>query len=71
MHKMLHYKVDVERLYILRKDERKSLINVKTRFKTATIWLDHYLKHKEDQYPNQVFEHERLKAKKFNIQECY
>ena len=39
------------------------LIDVETAFKTATIGLDHYLKHKERQYPKQVLEHERSKAK--------
>ena len=39
------------------------MINVETAFKTATVGLDHYLKHKEGQYPKQVLEHERSKAK--------
>ena len=60
MHKMLHPKADVERLYIPRKDGGRGLIDVETAFKTATIGLDHYLKHKEGQYPKQVLEHERL-----------
>ncbi|CAH3183363.1 unnamed protein product [Porites lobata] len=51
MHKMLHPKADVERLYIPRKDGGRGLIDVETAFKTATIGLDHYLKHKEGQYP--------------------
>ncbi|CAH3168102.1 unnamed protein product [Porites evermanni] len=63
MHKMLHPKADVERLYIPRKDGGRGLIDVETAFKTATIGLDHYLKHKEGQYPKQVLEHERFKAK--------
>ena len=63
MHKMLHPKADVERLYIPRKDGGRGLIDVETAFKTATIGLDHYLKHKEGQYPKQVLEHERSKAK--------
>ena len=46
MHKMLHPKADVERLYIPRKDGGRGLIFVETAFKTATIGLDHYLKHK-------------------------
>ena len=48
MHKMLHPKVDVERLYIPRKDG--GLIEVESAFKIATLGLDHYLKHKEGQY---------------------
>ena len=59
MHKMLHPKADVERLCIPRKDGGRSLIDVETTFKTATIGLDHYLKHKEGEYPKQVPEHER------------
>ena len=50
MHKMLHPKADVERLYICT-------------FKIATIGLDHYLKNKDGQYPKQVLEHDRSKAK--------
>ena len=63
MHKMLHPKADMERLYIPRKYKGRGLIEVETAFKTATIGLDHYLKHKEGQYPKQLFEHERSKAK--------
>ena len=63
MRKMLHPKADVERLYIPRKDGGRGLIDVETAFKTATVGLDHYLKHKEGQYPKQVLEHERSKAK--------
>ncbi|CAH3171077.1 unnamed protein product [Porites lobata] len=63
IHKMLHPKADAERLYIPRKDGGRGLIDVETAFKTATIGLDHYLKHKEGQYPKQVLEHERSKAK--------
>ena len=37
MHKMLHPKADVERLYIPRKDGGRGLIDVETAFKTATI----------------------------------
>ena len=47
MQKMLHPKVDVERLCIPRKDGGRGLIEVETAFKTATIGLDHYLKHKD------------------------
>ena len=60
---MLHPKADVERLYIPRKDEGRGLTDVETAFKTVTIGLDHYLKHKEGQYPKQELEHERSKAK--------
>ena len=63
MHMMLHPKGDVERLYIPRKDGGRGLIDVETASKTTTIGLDHYLKHKEGQYPKQVLEHERSKAK--------
>ena len=63
MHKMSHPKANVERLYIPRKDGGRGLIEAETAFKTATIGLDHYLKHKEGQYPKQVLEHERSKAK--------
>ena len=63
MHKTLHPKADVERLYITRKDRGRGLIDVETVIKTATIGRDHYLKHKEGQYPKQAFEHERSKAK--------
>ena len=58
MHNMLHPKVDVERLHIPRKDGERGLIDVKTAFKTVTIGLDHFLKHKEGQYPKKVLEHE-------------
>ena len=47
LHKMLLPKADVERLYIPRKDGGRCLIEVETAFKTATMGLDHYLKHKE------------------------
>ena len=60
---MLHPKVDVERLYIARKDGERGLIDVKTAFKTVTIGLDHYLKHEERQYPKQLLEDERSKSK--------
>ena len=63
MHKMLHPKADVERLYIPRKDGRRGLIEVEIPFKIATIGLDHYLKNKDGQYPKQVLEHDRSKAK--------
>ena len=50
MHKMLHPKADVQRLYIPKKDGGRDLNEVKKAFKTATIGLDHYLKHKEGQF---------------------
>ena len=43
-------------------EEARGLIEGETAFKTATIGLDHYLKHK-GQYPKQLLEHERSKAK--------
>ena len=46
MHKMLHPKADVERLYIPRKDGGRGLIEVETAFKIATIGLDHHLRTK-------------------------
>ena len=63
MHKMLHPKADVERLYIPTKDGGRGVIDVETAFKTAAIGLNHNLKHKERQYTKQVLEHERYKAK--------
>ena len=63
MLKILHPKADVERLYNPRKDGGRGLIDVETAFKTATIGLDHYLKHKERQYPKQLLEDERSKSK--------
>ena len=62
MQKMLHPKADVERLYIPRKDGGRGLIEVETAFKTGTIGLDHYLKHKDGRYPKQLLEHDRPKA---------
>jgi len=44
---MLHPKADVERLYSPRKDGGRGLIEVETTFKTATLGLAHYLKHKD------------------------
>ena len=44
MHKMLHPKADMERLYIPRKDGERGLIDVETAFKTITIALNHYLR---------------------------
>ena len=41
----------------------RGLTELEKAFKTATIGLDYYLKHKEGQYPEQVPEHERSKAK--------
>ena len=63
MLKILHPKADVERLYIPRKDGERGLIDVETAFKTATIGLDHHLKHKEGQYPKQLLGDERPKSK--------
>ena len=63
MQNMLHPKVDVERLYIPRKDGERGLIDVKAAFKTVTIGLDHYLKHEEGQYPKKVLEHEQSTTK--------
>ena len=63
MLKILYPKADVERLYNPRKDGGRGLIDVETAFKTATIGLDHYLKHKERQYPKQLLEDERSKSK--------
>ena len=71
MHKMLHPKADVERLYISGKDGGRGQIDVETAFKTVTIGINYYLRHKEGQDPKQVLEHERHKVKKFNSQECY
>ena len=39
MHKMLHPKADVERLYIPRKDGGRDLIEVEIAFKITTIGL--------------------------------
>ena len=69
---------DVERLYIPREDRGRGLIDVETAFKTITIGLNHYLRDKEGQYPKQVLEHERSKAKinknatkfKREVQQC-
>ena len=63
IHKMLHPKADVERLYIPRKEGGRGLIEVETAFKIATIGTDHHLKNKDGQYPKQVLEHDRSKAK--------
>ena len=63
MLKILHPKADVERLYIPRKDGGRGLIDVETAFKTATIGLDHYLKHKEGQYPSSCLKMSDLNPK--------
>ena len=63
MHKMLHPKADVERLYIPRKDGGTDLIEVETAFKTAAIG-----KHKERRYPKQL-RTIRIQSHKFNNQE--
>ena len=42
MHKMVHPKADVERLYLPRQDRGRGLLEVETAFKAATIGLDHY-----------------------------
>ena len=60
---MLHPKADVQRLCIPRKDGGRGLDEVEKVFKTATIGLNYYLKPKEGQYPEQVLQHERSKAK--------
>ena len=49
-------------MYIPRKDGGRGLIEVETAFKTATIGLDHYLKHKDGRYPKKLLEHDRSKA---------
>ena len=64
MHKMLHPKAELERLCIPTKDEGRGLIEAETAFKIETTGLDHCLKNKVGQYPKQVFEHDRSKAKK-------
>ena len=46
MHKMLHPKVDVERLYIPRKYGDRGLFEVETPFRVAPIGFDQYLKNK-------------------------
>ena len=69
MHKMLHPKADVERLYISSIDGSRGLIEEETAFKIATIGLDHYRKNKDGQCTKEVLEHDRTKAKKFNNQE--
>ena len=43
-------------------DGERGLIEIETAFKTAAMGLDHYLKHKDGQYPKQQLEHERSKA---------
>ena len=53
MHKMLHDKADVQRLYIPKKDGGSDLIEVKKSIQNSNnrgIGLDHYLKHKEGQF---------------------
>ena len=63
MHKMLHPKADVERLYVPRNDGGRGLIEVETAFKIATIGLDHYLKNKDGQYPERCLTMILLKPK--------
>ena len=63
MLKILHPKADVERLYNPRKDGGRGLIDVETAFKTATIGLDHCLKHKEGQYPSSCLKMSDLNPK--------
>ena len=58
MHKMLHPKAEVERLYLPRKDRGRGLIGVETAFKAAMIGLDHYLRCNEGQDPKQVLNSE-------------
>ena len=53
----------METLFIPRKDGGRGLIDVETAFKTATIGLHHYLKHKEGQYPNRCLIKNDLKKK--------
>ena len=63
MHKMLHLKADVERLYIPRKDGGRGLIDVETAFKTVTIALNHYLRHKESNIQSRCWNMKDLKPK--------
>ena len=63
MHKMLHPKAGVERLYIPRKDGGRGLIKLETAFKIATLGFNHYLKNKDGQYPKQALDHDRTKTK--------
>ena len=63
MHKMLHPKADMERLYIPRKDGGRGLIDVETAFKTATIALNHYLRHKEGNIQSRCWNMKDLKTK--------
>ncbi|CAH3151727.1 unnamed protein product [Pocillopora meandrina] len=53
MHKILHPKADAERLYISGKDGGRGLIDIEAALKSVTIGLNHYLRHKEWQYPKQ------------------
>ena len=63
MHKMLHPRADVERLYIPRKDGGRGLIDVETAFKTVTIALNHYLRHKEGNIQSRCWNMKDLKPK--------
>ena len=63
MHKMLHPKADVERLYILRKDGGRGLIDVETFIQNSNSRVRSLYEAQNGQYPKRVLEHERSKAK--------
>ena len=63
MHKMLHLKAGVERLYIPRKDGGRGLIDVETAFKTATIALNNYLRHTGGNIQSRCWNMKDLKTK--------
>ena len=60
MYKMHHPKVDIDRLYVKRKEGGRGLVQVETAYKAEIINIAEYLKtnFKEDQFVNIVTNHE-------------
>ena len=58
---MHHPKADVNRMYVLRKEGGRGMINLKTCFKTTTIGLNTYLLSSDDRMLKLDFQHEKKK----------
>ena len=61
MAKMHHPKADVDRLYILRREGGRGLVQIETSHKIATIGLNTYLKNKDDHLLKIARDHDRSK----------
>ena len=76
LNRIPHPKPDVNRMYILRKEERRGMINLEMSVKTTTIGLNTYLLASDDRILKLVLQHKKKKklhsdtteSQKFNFQ---